>query len=134
MVRSGGYGDLNAANAFDATNSSHSTRAMIAGPFLFMPNRTGHRWYCDGACDGIGATSFGLCSIRCGRLEISHVYKLISNEALHIPRERDNKIPPTRNSAAVRNAVTFTDENDRVSRRIPATHPGGLFHSLAYCN
>ena len=36
----GGYGDLNAANAFDATNRSHSTRAMIAGPFLFMPSRT----------------------------------------------------------------------------------------------
>jgi hypothetical protein len=47
-------------------------------------------------------------------------------------RERDKKISPTRNSSAVRNAVTLMHENDRVSQRIPATHAGGLFHSLAY--
>ena len=77
---SGGYADLNAANAFDATNSSHSTRAMIAAQFLFMPNRTDYPWYSDGACEGfypatrerIGAASFGRCSIRCGRLQMSH--------------------------------------------------------------
>ena len=60
---------MNTANAFDATNSSHSTRAMIAAPFLFMPNRTDYLGYGDGACDGfwpatpeiIGAASFGRC-------------------------------------------------------------------------
>jgi hypothetical protein len=62
----------------------------------------------------------------------SRAYKRISNEALHIPRERDKKISPTRNSAGVRNTVTLTHENDRVSERIPLTHPGGLFHSLGY--
>ena len=62
----------------------------------------------------------------------SRAYKRISKEALRIPRERDKKIPPTRNSASVRNAVTLTHENDRVSQNLPATDPGGLFHSLAY--
>jgi len=56
----------------------------------------------------------------------------ISNEALHIPRERDKKISPTRNSKALLGALNLRHENDRVSERIPLTHPGGLFHSLAY--
>ena len=52
VAPAGGCGDLSTANAFDATNSSHSTRAMIAGTFLFMPNRTDYPWYCDGAYEG----------------------------------------------------------------------------------
>ena len=43
---------MNTANALDATNNNHSTRAMIAAPFFFMPNRTDYPWSCDGACDG----------------------------------------------------------------------------------
>ena len=104
---------------------------MIAAQFLFMPNRTDYPWYCDGACEGfypatperIDATSFGRCSIRCGRFETSRAHKRISNEALHIPRERDKKISPTRNSTALLGAVNLRHENDRVSERIPAYAP-----------
>jgi len=62
----------------------------------------------------------------------SRAYKRISSEALHIPRERDKKISPTLNSTALLGAVNLRHENDRVSQNIPATHAGGLFHSLAY--
>jgi hypothetical protein len=103
---------------------------MIAGQFLFMSNRTDYLWHCDGACEGfypatperIGAPLLDDAQSDAVGSKTSRAYKRISNEAVHIPRERDKKISPTRNSAGVRNTVTLTHENDRVSKRIPATH------------
>ena len=113
---------------------------MIAAQFLFMPNRTDYPWYSDGACEGfypatrerIGAASLADAQSDAVGSKANRAYKRISNEALHIPRERDKKISPTRNSTALLGAVNLRHENDRVSERIPLTHPGGLFHSLAY--
>ena len=83
---------------------------MIAAPFLFMPNRTDYAWYCDGACDGFRPAPLEesalplLANAQAAAVgsKQSRANKRISNEALHIPRERDKKVSPTRNSAAVR--------------------------------
>src|SRR2546423_1737869 len=51
--------------------------------------------------------------------ETSRVYKHTSNEALHIPRERDKKISPTRNSAAVRTQLPLSMKMIEFPRGFP---------------